>query len=253
MFPSMWAGSNSILMFCFSVQNFQSLHMNLLWRDLLESKDKKELQKGDFKKILTAVYTHQSRQGAEGVQTSRLCMPPSHPRLLFLPNLRNPLSTSSQSCTNHGNTPNPPISSCLPIFWVGKSLWNKKLSATWGSRVTVCNTRNDSPWAAPGRDNLGGEVALRTLRPHSSVSRAVFAGDQQEQASASPRQTCPGPLVRRQEENSSSAAARSGHRKPSLRTQVSRTIHTEVNQPVVNKEKTVIKCVVSHSHNLLRI
>lgn len=99
MFPSMWAGSNSILMFCFSVQNFQSLHMNLLWRDLLESKDKKELQKGDLKKILTAVYTHQSRQGAEGVQTSRLCMPPSHPRLLFLPNLRNPLSTSSQSCT----------------------------------------------------------------------------------------------------------------------------------------------------------
>lgn len=50
MFPSMWAGSNSILMFCFSVQNFQSLHMNLLWRDLLEGKDRKELLKGDLKK-----------------------------------------------------------------------------------------------------------------------------------------------------------------------------------------------------------
>lgn len=115
------------------------------------------------------------------------------------------------------------------------------------------NTRNDSPGQLQGGTTWEARLTLGTLRPHSSVSRAVFAGDQQEQASASPRQTCPWPLVRRQEENSSSAAARSGHRKPSLRTQVSRTIHTEVNQPVVNKEKTVIKCVVSHGHNLLRI
>lgn len=50
---------------------------------------------------------------------------------------------------------------------------------------------------------------------------------------------CPWPLVTRQKKNSSSVASRSGHRKPSLRTQVSRTIHNEVNLPVVNKENTV--------------
>lgn len=117
----------------------------------------------------------------------------------------------------------------------------------------MCNTGNDNPWAAPGSETLGGEAGSEDTETTLLSLCAVFAGDQKEQASASPRQACPWALVRRQKENSSSVAARSGHRKPSLRTQVSRTIHTEVNQPVVNKEKTVIKCVVSHGHNLLRI
>lgn len=39
---------------------------------------------------------------------------------------------------HHTNTPNPPNSSCFPIFWVGKSLWNKTKHLTvWGGSVSM--------------------------------------------------------------------------------------------------------------------
>lgn len=178
-------------------------------------------------------------------------MRPSHPRLLCLLSLQ-PQEPSFHFLVilhHHWNTPNPPISSCLPMFWVGKSLWNKKLSATWGSRVTVCNTRNDSPWAAPGRDNLGGEVGsgdteATLLSLTCCLCRWQQCFPQTNLFVASGKKAGREQLF---------CGCQDGHRKPSLRSQVSRTIHTEVNQPVVNKEKTVIKCVVSHGHNLLRI
>lgn len=168
------------------------------------------------KKTLTAVSTQQPYWAAEGLR-SRQGMCPSLPCL--------PLSLHCPALPHyHSNTPKPwpPVA---PLFSEFVKAWELKLSIRWGSLATVCNSGNGSPRAASGREALAGEAGS-LLRPHSSVASAVFAGDQ-----------CPpDKLVLRlwEEGRKNSSSFRgcqdwSGHRKPSLRVQVSRTIHTEVN------------------------
>lgn len=115
-------------------------------------------------------------------------------------------------------------SSCSPIFGVRKSLGTK----TKHQMRKPGHSLQQWEWQSPGSFREGGPgwKAGSLLRPHSSVASAVFAGDQ-----------CPpDKLVLRlwEEGRKNSSSFRgcqdwSGHRKPSLRVQVSRTIHTEVN------------------------
>lgn len=85
----------------------------------------------------------------------------------------------------------------------------------------------------PGKGGLWAGGGLHTPQPRLSRQLSALS----KLMLLPPDQACPWALVRRQKENSSSVAPRSGHWKPSLRTQVSRTIHNEVNLPVVKKEK----------------
>lgn len=143
-----------------------------------------------------------------------------------------PVPVHSSALARHRSSTPKPWPPAAPVFWVGKSLRNKtkcqmrKLgqSATVGTAVPGQLQGGDPGWW--GR--LLTEASLLSSKCCLSL-----------QVTNAPRQACPWALGRRQKEKGSSEAARSRHRKPSLRVQVSRTIHTEVNLPAVDKEKTV--------------
>lgn len=86
---------------------------------------------------------------------------------------------------------------------------------------------------ALGKTRSGAGLGLHAPPPGLSRQLSVLS-----KLVLPPDQACRWALERRQKENSSSEAAWRGPRKPPLRTQVSRTIHNEVNLPAVNKENT---------------
>lgn len=99
---------------------------------------------------------------------------------------------------------------------------------------TVGSSRRKEAPRKRGNVGSGAGWGLPTRQPRLSLQLSALS-----KLVLPPDQACPWALVRRQKGNSSSVAPSSGHWKPSLRTQVSRTVHNEVNLPVVNKENTV--------------
>lgn len=175
--------------------------------------------------------------GAEQSQSGARFPPPSHrdpqPPRPQVPSCH--FSGLLHHCSN--STPSPQLPSCFPIFWNWQKAQEIKVTQQARRRGRAPeDTGTEAPAGRrlPGKAGSGAGRGLHARQPRLSLQLSALS-----KLVLPPDQARPWALVRRQKGNSSSVAPSSGHRKPSLRTQVSRTVHSEVNLPAVNKENTV--------------